>query len=522
MLWFDFGLKEGDTFHSEGLGNGGIDRVMKITQVKDTIFNYGDRVKRKCFYLDSIYMVEGIGSMSRGIGEMMIGATGNDSQLQCCHENNELLYQNKFFNDCFINNGEVYNPVDYIVLSGCLNNEQNRSTRSLKDRNEVFLCKYDYMEKVLSITHKDVLVNCANRAIDVKVKILADTITIYEAEVKEKEEMDCVCLKDLSYRIKIPNSKTFILAIQSDVSSQSYQSYVLKLKGEDESFQVTGKSEYTYRPFIMDGTCEWFTVEWFEDYYKHTISAEDTLILEKTYKKLFYEECKKAGKKYVGAIREDNKRVYYFPQGNEYQEEKLLYDFNMKIGDKVSYDHMYKNLTFEVAHIDTVLINNEFRRQYYFYEKYGDGQIGISLWDSWIEGIGSTMELMRPFAERPTCIGCHLRVLCVHQGDKVLYKGMDDDPCICDEGQGLENRPIDLSFRILKNPLENKLLSIELKEATFSKIDVYSWDGKLLLSKDISINNGILDIPLNVQSGNYIFILSRPNQSRESAKIIVL
>lgn len=56
-----------------------------------------------------------------------------------------------------------------------------------------------------------------------------------------------------------------------------------------------------YKPFIMDGTCEWFTVEWYDNYYKHSISAEDTTIQSKTYKKVFYQECRKMDREYVGA-----------------------------------------------------------------------------------------------------------------------------------------------------------------------------------------------------------------------------
>jgi len=144
-------------------------------------------------------------------------------------------------------------------------------------------------------------------------------------------------------------------------------------------------------------------------------------------------------------------------------------------------------------------------------------------YDSWIEGIGSEQELMRPFSPLRTCMGCHLRVKCVHQGDKVIYREDTDSPCSCEQGQSVRDNDADKEFRILKNLIENNLLSIELKDAKFNKMQIYSWDGKILVTKDIHINNGTLDVPLmKLQAGNYILILSCEDGNRESTHIIIL
>lgn len=276
----------------------------------------------------------------------------------------------------------------------------------------------------------------------------------------------------------------------------------------------------TYKPFIMDGTCEWFTVEWYDNYYKHTISAEDTTIQGKTYKKVFYQECKQTDREYVGAIREEDKCIYYLAAKNESKTEMLLYDFNMKVGDCISYYSGEVNL--KLARIDNVQIEGETRRRYYFYDMDHDPD-EIYPFDSWIEGVGSEQELMRPFAPLATCQGCHLRVQCVHQGDKVIYLENVDSPCSCEKGQSVQDDNADKEYQILKNSIENNLLSIELKDAKFDMMQIYSWDGKMLMTKDISVNNGTLNVPLvKLQAGNYILILSREDGSMESARIIVL
>lgn len=286
------------------------------------------------------------------------------------------------------------------------------------------------------------------------------------------------------------------------------------------STDIFRTSDDVYKPFIMDGTCEWFTVEWYDNYYKHSISAEDTTIQGRTYKKVFYQECRKTNREYVGAIREADKRIYYLPADGEMKTEILLYDFNLKVGDCFSYYSGDVNL--KLARIDKVQIEGEMRRRYYFYDMDHDPD-QIYPYDSWIEGIGSEQELMRPFFPLRTCVGCHLRVQCVHQGDKVIYREDMDSPCSCEQGQSIQDNDVDKGFRILKNPIDNNLLSIELKEAKYNRLEIYSWDGKILMTKDIHINHGILDVPLmKLQAGNYILILSREDGSRESTQIIIL
>ena len=54
-------------------------------------------------------------------------------------------------------------------------------------------------------------------------------------------------------------------------------------------------------------------------------------------------------------------------------------------------------------------------------------------------------------------------------------------------------------------------------------MQIYSWDGKILVTKDIHINNGTLDVPLmKLQAGNYILILSCEDGNRESTHIVIL
>ena len=54
-------------------------------------------------------------------------------------------------------------------------------------------------------------------------------------------------------------------------------------------------------------------------------------------------------------------------------------------------------------------------------------------------------------------------------------------------------------------------------------MDIYAFNGLLVLTKDVIVRNGIMEIPLeNLHAGNYIMVLSRSDNSRESVQFIVV
>lgn len=287
--------------------------------------------------------------------------------------------------------------------------------------------------------------------------------------------------------------------------------------------QVSDKSNELYHSLIMDGTCEWFT-----SYYglqTTVISSEDTIIQNKTYKKIYLRKCgfENNGQEYHGAIREEDKRVFVVYEDDKEGKEILLYDFNMKVGDRITYKYL-DDLEFELARIDKVEIEGVGRKQYHFYLKNNAYPGEIYPYDSWIEGIGSEQDLIYPFFPLCTCIGGNSRVLCVHRNGDILYKETVNGLCSCNEAQSVEKKSANSTFRILENPVKDKKLMMELSGDVFTKIDIYSLDGRLQLSQGIFRGeNEVLEISLGeLLPGNYILILSRKDNSRESDKIVVL
>lgn len=138
----------------------------------------------------------------------------------------------------------------------------------------------------------------------------------------------------------------------------------------------------------------------------------DTLIGGKTWKKVYsnmeYANKDADGLTYYAAVREEGEKVYAIPKGKE--EPRVLYDFSLKVGDKVrgtstALDGFYCLLesdeayagwvtTMELKNIDVINVyGQELRRFTFDVPNNTDKSVGSSTVSTstlvWVEGIGS-------------------------------------------------------------------------------------------------------------------------------------
>lgn len=202
-----------------------------------------------------------------------------------------------------------------------------------------------------------------------------------------------------------------------------------------------------YFPFVKENA-EWqvnFTYYPYEEMSMIAIIPQtyalhgDTVIGNLTYKKL----CMKTGSveqpvyQYYGAIREQNKQVYYigsgyygYPQqaGRERMrrmkdclfsglydsQETLLYDFNARMGDYVQWGYEYS----QIVAVDSVLVGNSYRRRLHL--SYDNDMI--------IEGIGTVKRFfLSSVTPIPTCGGSGFswEFESYSEDGKVVYKAPD-------------------------------------------------------------------------------------------------
>jgi|GEM_PF-1621707 len=166
----------------------------------------------------------------------------------------------------------------------------------------------------------------------------------------------------------------------------------------------------TYQPFPTDfanwNQYYWWngspTDQWGVNY--QYIMDGDTMLGGKSYNKLYYKVTDTpTASVFIGGLREDSLRqIYFFPDSSfqetgspstltDYTTEHLLYTFNnLHAGDTLPI-HQGVALIKVVA-IDSVLIGSTYRKRY----EIQNSNL-LFLPEYWIEGIGSTKDLLSPF-----------------------------------------------------------------------------------------------------------------------------
>ncbi|MFP4289967.1 MAG: hypothetical protein ACLFQS_11985 [Bacteroidales bacterium] len=238
---------------------------------------------------------------------------------------------------------------------------------------------------------------------------------------------------------------------------------------------------------------------WSIQHEKHVLMG-DTIINDQTYKKLYFhnylEELTPDSLQYIAALREDstNTKVYYIFHGQE--EEHLLYDFSLEVGDEF---HVHSPMftlssgplilpenhqspeSMEVVEVKDSLIAGVVRKVLHF-NNISEWVDGIE-W--WIEGIGSTMGIM--YSGNLNYIiadGSYAFLLCYHQGEQLILQNDDpwgypnpDNPCYSLPATNLDE--ID-DLEILITPtLFKDYLRISVSEP-FESITIYHQSGRVV------------------------------------------
>lgn len=175
-------------------------------------------------------------------------------------------------------------------------------------------------------------------------------------------------------------------------------------------WMLQGVFSQNYVSFPTD-TAHWnclFWHQWEPSFYLLTNyqyqQQGDTVLKGKSYKKIYTKLLDTPSTyQYLGGLREDTeKQLFFFPAdihcgppvSNHIfphdTAEQLLYTFNnLSVG--MNLPIISGNNTFHVAAIDSVLVGNKYRKRY---EIHGSCMFGP---EYWIEGIGSTKDLLAPF-----------------------------------------------------------------------------------------------------------------------------
>lgn len=246
------------------------------------------------------------------------------------------------------------------------------------------------------------------------------------------------------------------------------------------------------------------------DYTKFT---EDTLIDGYLYKKVMrsYDSIMMTWTN-NGYIREDiiNKKIFYKPSIEI--NEKLLYDFNVNIGDSICVYPQPENCEpFIVDSIDTIFIAGKLRKRII-------PEFHLNYTAVWIEGFGSLLGVLQ--SGYYNYFGALHSLLCYIDNDTIKFVNPDFNTCyyhplIINDFEKSKN------FSIFSNPVTNESV-IKFYKPDYKYLVIYDIYGKKI--KEFLIDKSMDHIKIrnaDFASGIYLIKLITDYNNMETGKFIV-
>jgi hypothetical protein len=257
-----------------------------------------------------------------------------------------------------------------------------------------------------------------------------------------------------------------------------------------------------------------------DDYYSYTI-GNDTIIASTTYHTfnvpLWFNSgvshCTgQAG--YKGAFRHDAslRQVFIIPPGDSI--EQLLYDFDLQLGDTCKgYLMRYcPGLNYIVDNIDSVLIDNQFRKRWHFPQYLMDMYI--------IEGIGSSEGLLEWPCTTIATDGPQYKLTCFQQNGILLYQDSSFTNGNCNVIINVNELSVNNSISITNSESGQLKLVINDPQFVNSYIFIYNSSGRLLFSKNIINGENVVLSDGNYSAGIYYYKIINPSGKGFSGKFI--
>lgn len=249
------------------------------------------------------------------------------------------------------------------------------------------------------------------------------------------------------------------------------------------------------------------------------ILNQDTLINNNLYHKLYKfkdDYLLPDSAEYIGAIREEAKKVYYI--GPDYfgvspfdSVDIILYDFSLSVGDTFTNGLFTINEYLVVSEIDSILINNNYRKRIHFQDYW---------WVKWIEGVGNQNGLIFYSGDVPTN-GIWNSLVCLSEDNKVIYHNPDYDFCYYPILNNTQYRNLNDQMSIMPNPFkDNFIISLINSSLLIKSVTVYDLHGKLSLHENML--NGNFHKVNTVDLFRGVFVLRvELNNGRTVSKIIL-
>jgi hypothetical protein len=214
-------------------------------------------------------------------------------------------------------------------------------------------------------------------------------------------------------------------------------------------------------------------------------------------------------------IRQDSNLKIVWIYDSVSHTDKILYDFNLSVGDTLDSTKAYFATGFGgtkiITSIDSVIINGTFRKRF----NYGTGCYAFSSDTSMIEGIGA----LHGFVYTPSCFEVYFFLNAFEQNNEVLY---GDSPSVCyDFTTSITENRSKLSVTIFPNPFSSEMTLQSDKYFKNATLTLYNVQGQQVKRiNNISGQTFTLHRD-NLSHGMYFLQLTQDNKILTTDKIII-
>lgn len=219
----------------------------------------------------------------------------------------------------------------------------------------------------------------------------------------------------------------------------------------------------------------------------------DTLIEGKTYKLILQTEDENMVKwSLQGYVREEITEGLYLRRLNGVEE--ILYKYNLNVGDSIATINRFIGVPkYIIEKIDSVLINNVFRRRYTM--TYDNT---TSLKETWIEGIGSSKGILSSCLD---VTGASFRLLCYSENEVLMYNDPEYPDCYYYTRTSIDKLiSTDDTISVYPNYSQD---NITISSTKYKQLRVYNANGFLFDTLDLGTQTVIILNIINYPKGLY-------------------
>lgn len=233
------------------------------------------------------------------------------------------------------------------------------------------------------------------------------------------------------------------------------------------SLNVSAQEWYIY------GIYTWSAPHPVGDFYEHHHQGEAVNIGGLEYQTI-YVESEVNGNYLDGAYRNDDNQVYYCKwNGASYDDEVLLYDYDLEEGDFFHDDDAHP---MQVTEVSTIIDNNGVSRKMITFSFIGLTDVT----EFWVEGVGSNRGFMHvgQWEADHDSDGEMYHLLCYHVNENVIFINPEYNTCDIDE---IEENSADNGISIYPNPANEVVKILNDNNLNITSVEIIDLTGRTVL-----------------------------------------